>query len=144
MVEVRALDYLKELDFDNMKYYYHITAAGIGEKICSEGLLMADRHLWSTTIEITKDMLDDIEKFLLDERGNHLRAADEMVILGCNIGDENYMVRENQEQKAWNEEQMAPYIIENENILGYIDLQDETLPMYLNEFYLDYTEPITR
>ncbi len=144
MVEVRALDYLKELDFDNMKYYYHITAAGIGEKICSEGLLMADRHLWSTTIEITKDMLDDIEKFLLDERGNHLRAADEMVILGCNIGDENYMVRENQEQKSWNEEQMAPYIIENENILGYIDLQDDTLPLYLNEFYLDYTEPITR
>ena len=143
-MEVRALDYLKELDFDNMKYYYHITAAGIGEKICSEGLLMADRHLWSTTIEITKDMLDDIEKFLLDERGNHLRAADEMVILGCNIGDENYMVRENQEQKSWNEEQMAPYIIENENILGYIDLQDETLPIYLNEFYLDYTEPITR
>lgn len=144
MVEVRALDYLKELDFDNMKYYYHITAAGIGEKICSEGLLMADRHLWSTTIEITKDMLDDIEKFLLDERGNHLRAADEMVILGCNIGDENYMVRENQEQKSWNEEQMAPYIIENENILGYIDLQDDTLPLYLNEFYLDYTESITR
>ena len=144
MVEVRALDYLKELDFDNMKYYYHITAVGIGEKICSEGLLMADRHLWSTTIEITKDMLDDIEKFLLDERGNHLRAADEMVILGCNIGDENYMVRENQEQKSWNEEQMAPYIIENENILGYIDLQDDTLPLYLNEFYLDYTEPITR
>ena len=144
MVEVRALDYLKELDFDNMKYYYHITAAGIGEKICSEGLLMADRHLWSTTIEITKDMLEDIEKFLLDERGNHLRAADEMVILGCNIGDENYMVRENQEQKSWNEEQMAPYIIENENILGYIDLQDDTLPLYLNEFYLDYTEPITR
>ena len=144
MVEVRALDYLKELDFDNMKYYYHITAAGIGEKICSEGLLMADRHLWSTTIEITKDMLDDIEKFLLDERGNHLRAADEMVILGCNIEDENYMVRENQEQKSWNEEQMAPYIIENENILGYIDLQDDTLPLYLNEFYLDYTEPITR
>ena len=143
-MEVRALDYLKELDFDNMKYYYHITAAGIGEKICSEGLLMADRHLWSTTIEITKDMLDDIEKFLLDERGNHLRAADEMVILGCNIGDENYMVRENQEQKSWNEEQMAPYIIENENILGYIDLQDDTLPLYLNEFYLDYTEPITR
>ena len=105
---------------------------------------MADSHLWSTTIEITKDMLDDIEKFLLDERGNHLRAADEMVILGCNIGDENYMVRENQEQKSWNEEQMAPYIIENENILGYIDLQDDTLPLYLNEFYLDYTEPITR
>ena len=144
MVEVSALDNLKGLDFDNMKYYYHITASGIGEKICSEGLLMADSHLWSTTIEITRDMLDDVEKFLLDERGEHLRDADEMVILGCYIGDENYMVRENQEQKAWNEEQMAPYIIESENILGYIDLQDETLPMYLNEFYLDYTEPITR
>lgn len=51
-----------------MKYFYHITEQGSGDKILEEGLLMADKHLWSTTIEITPEMIKDPYNFIKGER----------------------------------------------------------------------------
>lgn len=55
MLEESIKDFFENLDFAEMSYFYHITGAGNGEKINEEGLLMADPHLWSTTIEITPE-----------------------------------------------------------------------------------------
>lgn len=56
-MDISIIDFFSNLDFDNMKYFYHITEQGSGDKIFEEGLLMADKHLWSTTIEITPERL---------------------------------------------------------------------------------------
>ena len=54
-------DLFKKLfDFNDYRYFYHITGHGVGESIIENGLLM---------VEITPDMITDPEKFLTDEKG---------------------------------------------------------------------------
>lgn len=56
----------KLFDFNDYKYFYHITGHGVGESIIENGLLMAEKEYYTTMVEITPDMITEPEKFLTD------------------------------------------------------------------------------
>ena len=138
-MDISIIDFFSNLDFDNMKYFYHITEQGSGDKILEEGLLMADKHLWSTTIEITPEMIKDPYNFIKEERGNNIRNTDEMDIIGCEKEDIDYLVTKN-DFYGWNQEEDANYIIPRDFIVGYIDMRsdDEDYSLILNPNYFNY------
>ncbi len=138
-MDISIIDFFSNLDFDNMKYFYHITEQGSGDKILEEGLLMADKHLWSTTIEITPEMIKDPYNFIKGERGNNIRNTDEMNIIGCEKEDIDYLVTKN-DFYGWNQEEDANYIIPRDFIMGYIDMRsdDEDYSLILNPNYFNY------
>ena len=138
-MDISIIDFFSNLDFDNMKYFYHITEQGSGDKILEEGLLMADKHLWSTTIEITPEMIKDPYNFIKGERRNNIRNTDEMVIIGCEKEDIDYLVTKN-DFYGWNQEEDANYIIPRDFIVGYIDMRsdDEDYSLILNPNYFNY------
>lgn len=118
---------LKEsLDFDNNRYFYHITSKGIGSEIIDKGLLLEEPALNTTTIEITLDMMDGIGKYIEDEyMPKSIMRREEMVILGIPIDDIDYVIEKSNDY--------LPYIISNRYVLGFIDLK--TLELYRNEEY---------
>lgn len=135
-MEISAIDFLENLDFDENVYFYHITEKGVGEKIINNGLLMVDSHFWSTIIQITPDMLENPYDFLKNEKGNNIRGTEEMVIISCDKEDVKYLVKKNKSQNFdWNLEDDPEYIILKDNIVGYIDLTDLEYPLFLNPDY---------
>ena len=138
-MDISIIDFFSNLDFDNMKYFYHITEQGSGDKILEEGLLMADKHLWSTTIEITPEMIKDPYNFIKGESGNNIRNTDEMVIIGCEKEEIDYLVTKN-DFYGWNQEEDANYIIPRDFIVDYIDMRsdDEDYSLILNPNYFNY------
>ena len=121
-MEESVIEFFNDFDFDNMAYFYHITGSGIGEEICENGLLMENKDLISTTIRIKKDMLIDIDNFIINEHGNNIRETNEMVIIGCPIEDINHIVEK------------------NEYIMGYIDMTEDEYyitknPNYFENYY---------
>lgn len=116
----------EEFDFDSNRYFYHITAKGVGRKILEEGLFLEEPDLQTTTIEITSDMMMDIENYIEDEYTlNSVMRREEMVLLGI-----PYHLLDNAITKSRNK---LPYMISNEYVLGYIDL--ETLEYTINPEY---------
>lgn len=82
---------LKEMfDFEENDYLYHVTGRGLGERIMEEGLLVegtnilnASNIIETTTLPITKEIVDNLENFVADELKNKsFRDSSEMVILG--------------------------------------------------------------
>lgn len=121
-------------DFDNYTYFYHMTRKGDGEKICDDGLLMADRSIYSTAIEIEKADIEDIDEFLNMGSG----SADfrrEMVIICCEKDSDDLLVRNNEMGSIWNEDMDADYIVSSNNVVGYIDLTDNTFHSNDESFY---------
>ena len=129
-----ANDLFSCFDFENRTYYYHITAKEAGDLINEEGLAMADSHIWSTMIEIKPELIEDIDFFLANEHDMGLRKTEIMVIIATNKGDEEYLVIKNKNGKSfsWNEESADDYYVSEKNILGYIDLTDESYPFVAN------------
>lgn len=135
-MEISAIDFLENLDFDENVYFYHITEKGVGEKIINNGLLMVDSHFWSTIIQITPDMLENPYDFLKNEKSNNIRGTEEMVIISCDKEDVKYLVKKNTSQNFdWNLEDDPEYIILKDNIVGYIDLTYLEYPLFLNPDY---------
>lgn len=142
MLETSAIDFLQDLDFNDNVYFYHVTEKGIGEKILENGLLMADSHYWSTIIELTPEMIVDPYKFLADEHGHNIRKTEEMILIGCDKEDVNYLVTKNTfNTNNWNFEENPNYVILKDFIIGYIDLTDMEYPLILNP---DYSHNIGR
>ena len=129
-----ASDLFDCFDFENRTYYYHITAKEAGDLINDEGLAMADNHIWSTMIEIKPEMLNDIHSFFENEHDIGLRKTEIMVIIAVNKNDENYLVIKNKNGKpfSWNEESSNDYYVPEKNILGYVDLTDDSYPFVAN------------
>ena len=122
-----AEEFFRCLDFEERTYYYHITGAGVGEIICDEGLAMADSHVWSTMIEITPDLIEDLDSFLSGEySSNSQRGTEEMVIIGVDKGSEGSFITKNDihSNSSWTMQEDASYLVPKANILGYIDLTD--------------------
>ena len=118
---------LKEsLDFENNRYFYHITSKGVGSEIVDRGLFLEEPSLNSTTIEITPSMMDEIGKYIEAEYVPHsVMKREEMVILGIPNDEIDYVIEKSNDY--------LPYIINNKYVLGYIDLQ--TLELFKNEEY---------
>lgn len=123
---------ISNLDFENNKYFYHITSRGFGDEIIEEGLYLEDGNLNSTTIEIPKEMIEEPVKYCEGEYLDGIVKRQEMVIIGCNKGEEKYIVEKCYIPK-WIEEQKFEFIIPSEYILGYIDLK--TLEVVYNLEY---------
>lgn len=116
----------EEFDFDSNRYFYHITQKGNGRKISEDGLFLEEPRLKSTTIEITPDMMIGIGKYIESEYvPNSVMKREEMVLLGIPYDMVGYVIKESGED--------LPYVIENEYVLGYIDL--ETLEYIVNPEY---------
>ena len=121
---------INNLDFENNRYFYHITSQGYGDEIIEEGLFLEDRNLNSTTIEIPEEMIEDPVSYCESEYVDGLIKRQEMVIICCEKGEEQYIVR-NCDIPKWLGNQKLDYFIPIEYILGYIDLN--TLDVKYNE-----------
>ena len=129
---------INNLDFEEMDYYYHITSKGYGNEIIENGLYMQEKSLKSTAIKITKEILDDFERYCESEYKTGLSNRQEMVIIGCAKGDGRYLVLEC-EEPIITESGKFDYFISTENILGYIDLESLNViynPEYIHNYRL--------
>ena len=125
---------IENLNLEEMNYYYHITSKGYGQEILENGLYMEENDLKSTTIELPQEFLDNPEEYCKSEYTNGLVKRQEMVIIGCHKGNEEYLI-EKVDIPMFIGDQKLNYLIRSENILGYIDL--ETLNMIYNFEYMD-------
>lgn len=136
-MEIDAREFFENLDFDNMDYFYHITAAGNGRRIIEDGLYMEDFKLSSTTNMLTKELIEEIDEFLEKKGEQVTRKSEEMVIIACEKGDSEYLVQK-RSGLSGNEE----YMILPENIIGYIDLLNPNYNIVLNPYVAeDFTFP---
>lgn len=140
-MEFSVEELFDNLNFEEYDYFYHITGSGIGEHICNDGLLMVEKRLGSTTIEITPAMINDVQSFILNERCNSIRKTDEMVIISCPKDERNFLVQKNNYINGeWVNDNFPEYIIPSEYIMGYIDMRnnDDEFIFYQNSnYYLD-------
>ncbi|MBQ9071730.1 MAG: hypothetical protein IJY25_01045 [Bacilli bacterium] len=125
-------EFIENLDLETNNYYYHITGKGFGDEIIEEGLSLEDRNLNSTTIEVPIEMLNDPVSYCTGEYSNSTVKRQEMVIIGCEKGEEEYIVTKAYQPK-WMGDQRLDYLVPNEYVLGYIDL--ETLEVIYNFDY---------
>ena len=125
---------IENLNLEEMNYYYHITSKGYGREILENGLYLEENDLSSTTIKLPDEFLDNPEEYCKSEYTNGLVKRQEMVIIGCNKGNEDYLI-EQVDMPMFIGDQRLNYLIRSENILGYIDL--ETLNMIYNFEYMD-------
>jgi len=124
---------MNSLDFENNRYFYHITGRGFGNQIIEEGLSLEERDLRTTTIEIPIEMINDPITYCESEYVDGIVKRQEMVVIGCEKGEESYIVEESDVPK-WIGDQKLEYIIPREYILGFIDLK--TLNVTYNSEYL--------
>lgn len=120
------------LDFQNNRYFYHITGKGFGDEIIEEGLFLENEDLRSTTIELPEEMINDPITYCESEYIDALVKRQEMVIIGCAKSEVSYVVEKSSIPK-WIGDQKLEYVIPNGYILGYIDLK--TLEVTYNEEY---------
>lgn len=142
-------EFTKILDFDNFNYLYHETYRGTGKRIMEEGLLIngnnilnVDNILFTTTLPLTKDMINDPEEFstfLRQEKstGSLFRDVTEMVIIASPKDYDNNIVSP---YNAYAEdENYYQGIVEPSFILGVINLEDLTFtPNIECEYYDDF------
>jgi hypothetical protein len=142
-------EFTKILDFDSFNYLYHETSRGTGERIMEEDLLVngnnilnVDNILFTTTLPLTKDMINDPEEFstiLRQEKstGSLFRDVTEMVIIASPKDYDNNIVSP---YNAYAEdENYYQGIVEPSFILGVINLEDLTFtPNIECEYYDDF------
>ena len=134
-------EYLKNIfnekfDFEDNRYFYHITSSGTGEILMETGLGLCNHDMFSTMIEITPDMIKNPMEFLDNELGFGVMGREEMVIIGCDNDEVDSLVHENTgDLQSWNQDEGANYIVSANHILGYFDLR--TKELYENDNY-DY------
>lgn len=123
-----------KFNFEEYRYFYHITGKGVGIEIMEFGLGMSDPNYYSTMIEITEDDLKDPVSFLTREYKKGLMPREEMVIIGVPLELGDNFIRENEEEiPDWNSSDEAKYMVPNDLVMGYFDL--ETLDFLDNYNY---------
>ena len=112
---------------DDVNFYYHLTGKENGNSINENGLLMEVNKLSSTTIPLDDSFYEDPEHFVDFEVGSpQTRSKDIMVIVGCDDGQEQFLIRENDE---------GEYFIPSENILGYVNIDEKEFYANMNSMY---------
>lgn len=126
-------------NFEGYRYFYHVTGHGVGEKIMTHGLLMAEKEYYTTMIEIEPDMISDPEKFLSDEKGNGVMQRDEMVIIRVpKSKGYNFVSSLNGNDPELFENSDDISFVPCEYVLGYFDL--DTLEFTPNDFVIGEDE----
>ena len=121
---------MNSLDFENNSYFYHITGKGFGNDIINDGLYLENDDIRSTTIRIPQEMIDNPEDYCKKEYNNGIIKRQEMVLIGCDKDEEDYLITN---ADTWIGSDKFKYVIPNDYILGYIDLEDLTVTY--NEYY---------
>ena len=147
---MKLTEFIKTLDFDSYNYLYHETSRGTGKRIMEEGLLVngnnilnVDNILFTTTLPLTKDMINDPEEFstfLRQEKstGSLFRDVSEMVIIASPKDYDNNIVSPFNAYYA-DDENYYQGIVEPNFILGVINLEDLTFTPNLEcEYYDDF------
>lgn len=111
-------------NFDEYRYFYHVTGHGVSDKVMEEGLLMAEKEYYTTMIEITPDMIGDPETFLKDEKGFGVMQRDEMVIIRVpkSLGY-NFVESLESKNDLFEDDNNASFV-PSDYILGYFDLDN--------------------
>jgi len=136
-------DVKKSFNFNENAYFYHITGDGIGEEVLEEGLLVdgnnildVDNIIFTTAIEITPDMVDELEDILDEElHEDSFRGTSEMIILGCSKKGVNSIVTLEEQEKDG-----VKYdgIVFPNLIMGYFNIDKEFTPNELFDYGSDY------
>lgn len=113
---------IENLDLEEMNYFYHITGKGYGDDIINEGLFLLEKELRTTTIPLPIEFLKNPQEYCESEYTTTLVKREEMVIIGCEKGEEKYIVEKLDDSK-WIGNQKFDYMVSNRYILGYIDLE---------------------
>ncbi len=132
-------DVKKCFNFKDYSYFYHITGDGVGDMICEEGLLVdgtnildVDNIIFTTAIEITPDMIDELEDILDEElHEDSFRGTSEMVILGCdksNVSDIVYLEEQEKDGKKYEG------IVFPNHVMGYFNIDKEFTPNELFDY----------
>ena len=116
-------DFIKNLDYENYRYYYHITEKGLGQQALEKGLFMKEKELYTTTIEIPKEMIVDPISYCQSEYGGRFQGREEMILIECPKGEENTLVQHIGNSTFWNNDDRMKYKISPDNLLCYIDLE---------------------
>lgn len=126
------VELIQNLNFEDNRYFYHITSRGRGKETFESGLFMEDKNLCSTTIEVPEEMICDPVGYCEQENRGRLSGREEMILIQCEKGEEDNLVIKSDES-LWNNDSKMEYLIPPENILCYIDL--ETLIVTYNYEY---------
>ena len=113
---------MNSLDFENNRYFYHITGSGFGDEIIEEGLSLEDGDLRTTTIELPQELIDNPVEYCESEYTDGLVKRQEMVLIGCETDEVDYIV-EKCDVPKWIGDQKLEFIIPNKHILGVVDLK---------------------
>lgn len=153
MGEIMTVEkFIKNLDFKENDYFYHVTGSGNGESIFKDGLyidgnniLNAKNLLETTTIPLTEDMVltsHQFKEFLEDETKNsRFRDTSEMVVIGAPKKEKKNIV-----SKFDNFVDGKYYegIISNDYIMGYFSNEKSEFVENENYNYLfDYYDDST-
>lgn len=119
---------------DNKRYFYHFTPVD-ANKILEEGLIVSSKNWEESFLEFTKEELENIDSVINDNRNTKIKKNNFMIIVAVqkeNVNkfistlDYNYYVEE------WEGIGNPDYIVDNNYIVGYIDLNE--LELYINEY----------
>ena len=129
----------KLFDFNDYKYFYHITGHGVGESIIENGLLMAEKEYYTTMVEITPDMITEPEKFLTDEKGFGAMERDEMVLIRVpkSMGYDFITPLSKGATDIFEDDKDASFV-PSDFVLGYFDL--DTLDFTPNDYTIEEIE----
>ena len=120
-------DLFNELfDFNDYRYFYHITGHGVGESIIENGLLMTEKEYYTTMVEITPDMITDMER-------------DEMVLIRVpkSMGYDFITPLSKGTTDIFEDDKDASFV-PSDLVLGYFDL--DTLDFNPNDYTIEEIE----
>lgn len=143
-----AIDnYRKFFDLEENDYFYHMTGKDNAERIMNEGLLVngnnilnTDNILFTTSVPIDEELLEDFDSILQEEMGHtYGRDTDACVIIGAPKMYDKQIV------ENYHDEVDGVYyegIINNDMIMGFFDLTglfhaNESYEYGTDEFYND-------
>ena len=142
---MKLTELIEKLDFEEFDYFYHETSKDKSDLILQEGLLVKGTNIldtsniiFTTTLPITKNMVQDEASFYnfldLEKTSSSIRDVSEMVIIGAPKDYEKRIV------SPYNKYKDGIYyegIINNNFILGYIDMFDKQFKVNMNYEYSD-------
>lgn len=119
----------------DVRYFYHFTSSD-GNKILEDGLVVANPKWEQSFLEFSADELNNIESIILDNQSTKLKDNNIMIIAGVYKDGMDNFIRHLRDDETidmnWSGVGNPDYIVDNEHLLGYIDL--ETLELSVNEY----------
>ena len=122
---------------EEAKYFYHITKFP-ADKILEDGLIVANPGWYQSFIELDRDSINNIEGIIKNNEGGNITDANYIIIAGVYLDEDGNIpnfIRELDDEEIpfinWEGVGNPNYIVDQEHLMGYIDL--DTLQLIVNE-----------